>query len=792
MSANNHSVTNILAQALKLPVTERSAYLDQVCQDQPEVHAEVASLLAIEERAGGQLSGPIARIDLDANDDVDSTDSFAPGTRLDHYILEAEIGEGGMGTVHRARQVEPVERPVAIKLVKPGMDTRAVLARFDLERRTLARLSHPNIATLLDAGRTPAGRPYLVMELVEGEPITRFSNSRDLSPAARIGLLCEACAGVRHAHRRGVLHRDIKSTNVLVAEVDGRPFVKVIDFGIARLLETDPDTTEGGVTLASGGRSPGTPRSMAPEQREAGGIPDVRTDVYALGVLLVDLFASRDSPDNPNTIADRDLPGDLRWVARRCLEANPDDRYDGVDALLADLERWTRNEPTVAGPPSLARRVRVAWIRHRLPLSVAAVVVAALSVGLGVALDARATAQTDARRAMVTNTFLADLFDRIDPETARTQDTTLLRTMLDDAAARVESELGDEPAIEAVGRAVVGRAYSVIGESRLAEPHLRRAIELDQRPEVRRELQTRLVGVLKELGELDQAGSLASDILDSLRKQRGPNDADTLRAANNLATVRMRQQRYEEAAELLQEVLRRKEFIAPEDSDSISVTRSNLATCLSALRRDEEALLIREELLTEVEATHGPDSPQMLIALNNLATSIERVGKEPERAIELRQRALSLAIALHGDRHPNTLVARNNLAMLLRSRGELQEAESMFRASLPIMLETIGDGHPFTIATGRNLAATLIELNRASEALPFAKSAEESALSSLGAGHPLRGLTVLTHADVLHAVGRTEEALRLLEAGTERLGDSVNDDWEQERAARQRMWTSGG
>lgn len=788
MTNDDSPVTAILARALTLTGSDREIYLDKACAGHPGVREEVASLLAMDERAGSRLSRPFARIDIDSEDPNDTAGALSPVTRLGRYLLEYEIGAGGMGTVYRARQLEPVERFVAVKVVKPGMDTRAVLARFDLERRTLARLSHPNIATLLDAGQTPAGRPYVVMELVDGEPITRHARSHALDDAARVQLLRSVCEGVRHAHRRGVLHRDLKASNVLVTEVDGRPLVKVIDFGIARLLETETDTTDGGVTLASGGRSPGTPRSMAPEQHEPGGIPDVRTDVYALGVLLVDLFRNAESPVCPPASTDANLPGDLRWVARRCLESRPEDRYESVDALLADLDRWAQNSPTLAGPPSIGRRLRVAWRRHRLPLSVASIVIAALSVGLVVAMDARAKAETDARRAAVTNTFLAELFDRIDPETARTQDTGLLRAMLDDAAARLESELGDEPAVEAVGRAVVGRAYAVIAESQLAEPHLRRAIELDQRPRVRRELETRLMGVLKELGQLDEAGLIASDVLDEIRAERGPHDAETLRATNNLATVRMRQQRYEEAADLLREILRNKEAVAPEDSDSIAVSRSNLATCLSALGRHDEALPLREEVLADVETTLGPDSPQTFIALNNLAVSVERVGKQPERAIELRHRALSLAIALHGERHPNTLVARNNLAMLLRSRGELQQAEAMFRSLLPVMLDTIGDGHAFTIATRRNLAETLLESNRAAEAIPFAADAKTGAFASLVPGHPLRSLTVLTHADAVHAAGRTEEALGLLSSGTERLGDSVDDNWEQELARRHEAW----
>ena len=759
------NLTEIVARALELSPESRDAYLDDACRDQPELRREADSLLKVAQQSGGVFESPVARIDVASHSHTDG-ESLQPGMRLGPYAIVDEIGEGGMGIVYRAHQVEPVERDVALKAIKPGMDTRMVLARFDLERRTLARLRHPNIATLLDAGATPKGRPYIVMEHVEGAPITSFAQDRGHSIDARIGLFLEALEAVRHAHRRGVLHRDLKASNVLVANVEGRPIVKVIDFGISKLLEQDETSLP--LTLTGDGRSPGTPRSMAPEQLSHASAADVRTDVFALGVLLADLLsAGALNGASPRELACA-LPGDLRWVATRCLESAPEDRYQTVDDLIEDLRRAARKEPTVAGPPGVRRRMQNVWRRHRIPIVVAAVVLISLSSGLIVALTARQEARAEAQRATAANAFLIDLFNRLDPAVARTRDTAILREMLDDAAARVEDELHDEPGAEAVARGAIGRGYAMIGENSLAEPHLRRAIELtpvrstESRTD-RLELRTRLLGVLKDLGQLEAAATIASEIHKELTSTRGPDDSQTLVAANNLATVFMQQRRYAEAEPLLESILTAKQGRPEVDASSILLTQSNLATTLSALERHEEALRLREAILAAIEQEFGPDHPRTFAALNNVAVSLDRTGGDPDRALAIRKRALSLAEALHGPRHLNTLIARNNLAMLYAGRGLHADAEPHFRESVEVMIEVVGEDHFMTIATRKNHAESLLALDRSEDAVVIAEAAWRGAATALDVDHPLQGLTLLTYIEAVEASTGSRAALRTLE-----------------------------
>ncbi len=787
--SGERDLTTIVAQALELAPELREAYLDETCGDRPDVRREVESLIAVARDSRGRLESPAARIDVTSNPHMEA-ESLAPGVRLGPYEIVSEIGAGGMGVVHRAHQIKPVERDVALKAIKPGMDTRTVLARFDLERRTLARLAHPNIATLLDAGTTPMGRPFLVMELVEGDPITTFASDRGLSAKERIRLALEALDAVRHAHRRGVLHRDLKASNVLVADMDGRAIVKIIDFGISKLLE--PDETDASLTQTGDGHSPGTPRSMAPEQRLRRGGADVRTDIYAFGVLLADLLADAPAARPAREVA-MTLPGDLRWVTLRCLEDAPEDRYQTVDDLIEDLNRALRLEPTIAGPPGLGRRVRVAWRRHRVPVVVTMIVVVSLATGLIMAIAARQEARIEARRATVANVFLSDLFLRLDPAIARTKDTTLLREMLDDAAARVDVELGDEPEAEAVAQGAIGRGYAMIGESSLAVPHLRRAIELTPtqrgRPgDGRRELQTRLMGALKDQGELDEAAAIGLAVYEDFVASRGPDDPLSLSAANNLATVLMQQRRYAEAEPLLRSILAAKENSPDVDDSSILLSQSNLATTLSALGRHDEALPIRESILIAVEQEFGADHPRTFAALNNVAVSLERTGTDPARALAIRRRALALAKAIHGPRHPNTLIARNNLAMLLAGRGQHADAEPLFCQSVEDMIATVGETHFMTVATRKNLADSLLAMNRAEEATIIAEAAWHGAKDGLDADHPLQGLTLLTYVDALAATGETANALKILETALESVSknEGPTPDWrsdaEQRRA----------
>ncbi|MCB9914901.1 MAG: SUMF1/EgtB/PvdO family nonheme iron enzyme [Planctomycetes bacterium] len=439
MNERTAATKGLFLEALDLPAAEREAFVRARCADDAALAEEVRGLLAAHADSGEFLEAPAyaparGRAGLAADDEVGP------------YRLQRVLGEGGMGVVWLARQGAPLVREVALKVIKPGMDTARVVARFEAERQTLALMSHDAIARVYDAGSTADGYPYFAMEFVDGEAITEYAAKRELPLAARVALFREVCAAVRHAHQKGVLHRDLKPSNLLVREVDGAPRVKVIDFGVAKALASDE------VGLTQSGTLLGTPEYMSPEQADqAEAAVDTRSDLYSLGVVLFELLtgalpidvSSREGvgevrrklfEQRPRRASDlrASLRGDLEHVLARCLEKEPDERYASVAELDADLARFLAGEPVLAGPRSrraeLARFLR----RHRVAVVLTLLVVAALGAALAVSLR-----QTG--RALRAETDLLSLSDQLSLERA-----------LERLAAAPWATPADEPELAAV------------------------------------------------------------------------------------------------------------------------------------------------------------------------------------------------------------------------------------------------------------------------------------------------------------------------------------------------------
>ena len=414
------------------------------------------------------------------------------------YTLLGVLGEGGMGVVYRVCQSEPVAREAALKILKPGMDSRQIVARFEAERQALALMEHPSIATVYDAGLTEEGRPYFVMELVQGRPITEYCDERRFSVEARVRLFRRVCHAVQHAHGRGLIHRDLKPSNVLVSDRSGEPVPKVIDFGIARAVEPGPDA---GTRLTREGLVLGTPAYMAPEQL-LGEAVDVRADVHALGVLLYELLCGalpfddtayrgiavvgtleRDPPtpstrltavgDPGETAARREtdprglrraLSGELDWIVARAMERDRDRRYETANALAMELDRYLADEPVRAGPPTVRYRARKFMARNRGGVAAGTAAVLALvagtvaaSVGMVRAREAEQEARTAQAEAEEVAGFLTDLFALSDPNEGGGDVTA--RELLDRGAASVRTELADQPVLQGRMLLTMGRVY---------------------------------------------------------------------------------------------------------------------------------------------------------------------------------------------------------------------------------------------------------------------------------------------------------------------------------------------
>jgi serine/threonine protein kinase len=532
---------SIFAAALAIPSpSQRAAYLDRACTGQPALRHEIEELLAAH-AADNVLDRPRVELGHTGPYESDGCPAAAVGEPIGPYKLLERIGEGGMGEVWVADQQTPIKRRVALKLIKPGMDSRNVLGRFEAERQALAVMDHPNIAMVLDAGTTPDGRPYFVMELVKGTPITEFCDARRLTPHERLELFVPVCQAIQHAHQKGVIHRDIKPSNVLVALHDETPVPKVIDFGVAKAI--GQQLTE--KTIYTGfGALVGTPAYMAPEQATFNQLDiDTRADVYALGVLLYELLTGSppleperlkkaaldemlrivrdEEPPRPSqrlstsqsqaTIAatrqsdpvklSQMMRRELDWIVMKALEKDRGRRYETANGLAKDVQRYLAGDAVEACPPTLAYRLRKVYRRNRAAVLTAAafalVLVAATGVSVAFAVQARraetlavaerdqvaaaeARAADEAAEAKAVNEFFCrDVLGRANPLLFGDREMKV-RTILDEITPQIESRFGSRPLAEATVRHAVGDAYLGMGEMARARPQLERAFAIRQ------------------------------------------------------------------------------------------------------------------------------------------------------------------------------------------------------------------------------------------------------------------------------------------------------------------------
>ena len=520
----------LFVAALHLRDAARVAFLDLACDDRT-VRSRVESLLLEHERLGGFLE-PSAAPDEAAPDPNATTD--LPGEHLDtviagKYKLMELIGEGGMGSVWRAQQTEPVKRFVAVKLIKSGMDSKAVLARFEAERQALAVMDHPNIARILDGGVTEAGSPFFVMELVKGVPITEFCDARKMTPKQRLELFVPVCQAIQHAHQKGVIHRDIKPSNVLIALYDDKAVPKVIDFGIAKatgqaLTDSSYQTAFGGVV--------GTPEYMSPEQASLNNLDiDTRSDVYSLGVLLYELLAGsppfrsadlkqagmlemlrvvrEEEPPRPSTkvstantlpsiSANRGtepkkltglLRNELDWIVMKALEKDRARRYESANGFAADVQRHLAGEAVQAHPPSAGYRMRKFIRRHKGRVLAASLLFAALVAGLASTTwqAIRATHAEEAARGEQTKT--AEALIKVDSKRSYPEihlHQAVARYELKDlngAQQSVQEALRLDPKhMQPRTEYVLGRILEAKGDLGGAKEHMVKYLELEPAP----------------------------------------------------------------------------------------------------------------------------------------------------------------------------------------------------------------------------------------------------------------------------------------------------------------------
>src|SRR5215470_1585700 len=707
--------------------------------------------------------------------------------RIGPYQLLRLLGEGGMGEVWLADQVEPVRRRVAVKIIKAGMDTRQVVARFESERQALAMMDHPAIAKVFDGGTTPQGRPYFVMEFVPGLSINQHCDVNRLSTTKRLELFIRACDGVQHAHQKAVIHRDLKPSNILVSLVDDKPQVKIIDFGIAKAMGyrlTDKTVlTEFGALI-------GTPEYMSPEQADVTGQDvDTRTDVYSLGVLLYELltgelpFSSRQlrslgyedlvrtlreiDPPRPSTklttLGDaaesaawnrqsepgslrRSLEGDLDAITMKALEKERARRYATPSEMAADIGRHLRNEPVIARPASQSYRAQKYIMRHRVGVAVAtAFVVLLVFFAVSMAVQAKRIAlerDRTARQAAVAkrvSDFMTGMFRVSSPDQAKGSPLTA-REILDKASNEIRTELSAEPEVQAKLMSTMGIVYKNLGVFPRGEELLTEALATQRRllgPEHPDTLttMTQLAETALLQGHFADAEHSLRDALAGRQKVLGPQHPDTLRTRFMLATVVQRQGNLPEAEKLMRETLDiQKRVLGPDHPQTLS-TMDNLATVIDDEGRFSEAEALLRETLARQQRVLGIDHPDTSSTRGDLSTVLKHEGNLAE-AEKLQREVLETDRRVNGPEHFNTLVSVENLASILAAEGRLGEAESLYRELLTIRRRVLGPTHPDTLEGTTALGNVLAREGKLPEAEQLHREVLPIAARVFGAQHP--------------------------------------------------------
>jgi eukaryotic-like serine/threonine-protein kinase len=761
-----------------LTESQQKLTMDAFDDSDAELRAELEALLEGDRRETAAFFDTPA---VEVAADVD----LAPNTRVGNYELIEVIGEGGFGIVYLARQHEPIRRDVAIKIIKPGMDTRQIVRRFRDEQQTLAMLDHPNVARVLDAGATERGLPYFVMDFVRGVPITTYCRDARLDVCARLRLVLQVCDAVQHAHQKSIIHRDIKPSNILVETVDGRPLVRVIDFGIAKAIGAAGSdhtlVTEQGMMI-------GTPTYMSPEQTFAGGDIDTRADVYALGVLIYELLTGllpfdperlrkaglseieriirEEEPVRPSSrivakSADETgasdvrplrklVAGDLDWIVMKAIDKDRARRYATVSDLAADIQRHLRHEPVVAGPPDTIYRVRKFVRRNRTGVVAACATLIALMVAVtgttfgmikarNAEADARQSAdaealarvqaefarteaESEALKAKTVTKFLVDTLSTANPDKSEGREPTI-REVLDDAVVGLEVSLVDHPLIEADIREALGLIYKSLGRYAEALTQLKASL--------------------------------------AIKTEYAAISDDEIAARNlDIAWVHEIKGDYPESERLARGSLATLEQLYGLEHDKTLSAMTALGASLIHQDKLEEAEAVLNNAWDARKRLFNDDNDGYGSTLSYM-TDLYRAKGQLEEALPLLRELVDVLRRKYGENHSKTLSALNNLGSILKRTGRRDEAEPIQRDAMERYIRVFGEDHPRTLVVQGNYANLLRDLERFEESASLGLKTLEACKRVYGPEHRSTIIRMTGLAETYIAMERFDEGEKL-------------------------------
>ena len=750
---------------------------------------------------------------------------------IGEYTVKKHIGRGAFGDVFLCQEQHPPHRELAIKVIRAGMDTADVLARFEAEKNALSMMNHPAIARILDAGATEDGNPYFAMEYVDGVPLTEYCASNRLTLEERLHLFIEICRGVQHAHNKAVVHRDLKPSNIMVSEVDGAPQAKIIDFGLVKsLLQPLRDHsihTQYGVAL-------GTFEYMSPEQVKSGGIHlDTRSDIYALGAILYEIltgeFAFPDlrthgyaellqtitrvdavrpslrlqstdparASDHASSLSSeidpliKKLRIELDWIVMKSLEKEPERRYQTAQEFGQDISNFLVGDAVHAKPPSVIYLLKKTAIRNRGILTATILVFLSLSLGFSWALSERSKAQSAAQAEMSLSEELQEVikfqnFQLGNFDLAKMGQQQLSDLMEASKSHAIHSGLEGEALeshIDTVEAVLAPINWTDLSKKTLHANILNPSAEaissqFSDKPLVRANLLQTLGQTFLEIGLVTEPTEILHTALQLRREHQGNDHPDTLTMVNSMGTLLEAQGKLDEAMPYYKEALEGRRRVQGNDHPDTLISINSMGSLLQADGKLDEAIPYYKEALEGSRREMGNDHPNTLAYINNMGSLLEDQGKQDE-AMPYYKEALNGFRRQLGNDHPSTLMLINNMGYLLQADGKLDEAMPYYKEALEGSRREMGNDHPNTLILINNMGGLLQAQGKLDEAMPYYSEALEGFRRQLGNDHPGTLSLINNMGFLLKAQGNLDEAMPYYKEALEGCRRVLGDDHPQ-------------